>query len=127
MLTQRGETKDKVIMMTIKIKIIQNFCFSVSNSGAYDDLLLELYLNPNKLDDTDDTKTLFKNLLKQFFVNADMAKAYPNLFKLLWFSNIPCFKNNVTSSYLLKKCLWQGEEHDCTDLFKQIPTDSGNP
>lgn len=79
------------------------------------------------MDGTENTKTLFKNLLKQFFENADMAKAYPNLFKLLWFSNIPCFKKNVTSSYLLKKCLWQGKEHDCKDLFRQIPTDSGNP
>ena len=99
---------------------------SVTTAGAYDNLLLELYLNPNKQTGSDSTKNLFKNLTKQFFENADMAKAYPNLFKLLWFSNIPCFKNNVTSSYLLKKCLWQGKEHDCTDLFKQIPTDSGN-
>ena len=87
---------------------------------------MEIYLNPNKKDGAESTKALFRNLTKQFFENADMAKAYPNLFKLLWFSNIPCFKNNVTSSYLLKKCLWQGVQHDCTDLFKQIPTDSGS-
>ena len=110
--------------MSVTLSFHNIFCSSATRS--YDDLLLEIYLNPDKKDGAESTKALFKNLTKQFFENADLAKAYPNLFKLLWFSNIPCFKNNVTSSYLLKKCLWQGVRHDCTDLFKQIPTDSGN-
>ena len=95
------------------------------SQSSYDDLVLDIFLNPAKLAAKDQLRMLLSNLTRQFFEAADMAAAYPNLFKLLWYSNIPCFKNNVTEAYLLKKCVWQGVEHSCSDLFKQVPTDSG--
>ena len=96
-----------------------------NETSYYDNILLDVFLNPEKIDKTEEIKTLFSSLTKSFFESADMATAYPNLFKLLWYSNIPCFKNNVTEAYLLKKCVWQGVEYSCSDLFKQVPTDSG--
>ena len=98
---------------------------AAGRSQSYDDLVLDIFLNPAKLAAKDQLRMLLSNLTRQFFEAADMAAAYPNLFKLLWYSNIPCFKNNVTEAYLLKKCVWQGVEHSCSDLFKQVPTDSG--
>ena len=92
---------------------------SAETTSPYKNLLLENFLNPNFSHSTDDLKKSFSNLTKQFFVNADLATAYPNLFKLLWFSNIPCFKNSITDAFLLKKCFWNGEEKDCSVLFKQ--------
>ena len=86
---------------------------------------MEKFLNPELSSNTDGLKESFSNLTKQFFDNADLSNAYPNLFKLLWFSNIPCFENIITDAYLLKKCFWNGEEHNCSGLFKQVPTDSG--
>ena len=96
-----------------------------NETSYYDNILLDVFLNPDKIDKTEEIKTLFSSLTKSFFESADMATAYPNLFKLLWYSNIPCFKNNVTNAYLLKKCIWQGVEYNCSDLFQQVPTDSG--
>ena len=96
-----------------------------NETSYYDNILLDVFLNPEKIDKTEEIKTLFSSLTKSFFESADMATAYPNLFKLLWYSNIPCFKNNITDAYLLKKCIWQGKEYKCSELFKQVPTDSG--
>ena len=96
-----------------------------NETSYYDNILLDVFLNPEKIDKTEEIKTLFSSLTKSFFESADMATAYPNLFKLLWYSNIPCFKNNITDAYLLKKCIWQGVEYNCSDLFQQVPTDSG--
>ena len=95
------------------------------NIDQYADIILDMFLNPEKLSQTEQLRDHFSNLTRHFFDNAKMATAYPNLFKLLWFSNIPCFKNNVTDAYLLKKCIWQGKEYKCSELFKQVPTDSG--
>ena len=91
----------------------------------YDTILLEAFLNPQKIAETEETKKAFVKMTQQFYNNSDMAASYPNLFKLLWYSNIPCFQNDVTESYLIKKCFWQGEELACSELFQQVPTDSG--
>ena len=98
---------------------------STSNTKKYDKILLDAFLNPKKIAATEETKKAFVKMTKQFFNNSDMAASYPNLFKLLWYSNIPCFQNDVTESYLIKKCFWQGEELACSELFQQVPTDSG--
>ena len=98
---------------------------STSNTKKYDKILLDAFLNPKKITATEETKKAFVTMTKQFFNNSDMAASYPNLFKLLWYSNIPCFENNITDSYLLKKCFWQREEIACSELFQQVPTDSG--
>ena len=98
---------------------------AIEQTSYYDKILLDMFLNPEKIDKTEEIKILFSSLIKTYFASADMATAYPNLFKLLWYSNIPCFKNNVTNAYLLKKCIWQGVEYNCSDLFQQVPTDSG--
>ena len=94
-------------------------------TDQYAGIILDMFLNPEKISKTEELRVHFSNLTKQFFDSAEMAIAYPNLFKLLWYSNIPCFKNSITDAFLLKKCIWQGVEYNCTDLFKQVPTDSG--
>ena len=98
---------------------------AIQETNYYDKILLDIFLNPEKIDKTEEIKILFSSLIKSYFASADLSTAYPNLFKLLWYSNIPCFKNNVTNAYLLKKCIWQGVEYNCSDLFQQVPTDSG--
>ena len=97
----------------------------LQRSSQYKNLLLENFLNPELNNSTDYLKESFSNLTKRFFENAELTTAYPNLFKLLWFSNIPCFKNKITDAFLLKKCFWNGKELDCSDIFKQVPSDSG--
>ena len=110
---------NKVIKFSIVLALTTNTELAEETTSPYTSLLLENFLNPNLSHSTDELKESFSNLTKHFFENADLATAYPNLFKLLWFSNIPCFKNNITDAFLLKKCFWNGKEQDCSDLFKQ--------
>ena len=53
--------------------------------------------------------------------------AYPNLFRLLWKSSLPCSYDPLSedSSYMLKKCTWQGNLVNCSDIFTPVITDSG--
>ena len=110
-----------IILTVVKncLALTTNIELVAETTSPYTNLLLENFLNPNLSHGTDELKESFSNLTKHFFENADLATAYPNLFKLLWFSNIPCFKNNITDAFLLKKCFWNGKEQDCSDLFKQ--------
>ena len=60
---------------------------------------------------------------------ADLARAYPNLFRLLWQSTLPCYppptSPNTDSVHMLRQCLWQGEEGNCSEIFTPVITDSG--
>ena len=87
--------------------------------------MIDAFLNPAKTEITENMKKKSSEEIKKFFKEANMATAFPNLFKLLWNSYIPCFKNNISNSYLLKKCKWQGLVFNCSELFEQVPTDSG--
>ena len=101
---------------------------SSEDTVATERIILDFFLDPEKLNTTAGWQDYYRKLIKNYFESADIINAFPNLFKLLWHSNIPCFKNdkyNLTAAYLLKKCLWQGKEYDCSDLFQQVPTDSG--
>ena len=92
---------------------------------------IDLFLNPFM----ENARETYKNesiaKFKNFFEKADMKKIYPNLFRMLWFTLLPCEDIlNVTSSYygensLLKECILNGEKLDCSSLFKTVPTDSG--
>ena len=109
------------------ILIINLNNFSANNTGLYEDKILDMFLNPTKAETTQTRQNLHSGYIINYFETANMSTAYPNLFKLLWHSNIPCFgsNSNYTNAYLLKKCIWQGEEYNCSDLFQQVPTDSG--
>ena len=87
--------------------------------------MIDAFLNPAKTEITENLKKESAEKIKKFFMEANTAAAFPNLFKLLWNSYIPCFKNDISKSYLLKKCKWQGLNRNCSELFQQVPTDSG--
>ena len=54
-------------------------------------------------------------------------QVYPNLFRLLWKSTLPCFPSNTSpmSAYMLKQCWWQGKRVNCSEIFTPVITDSG--
>ena len=52
----------------------------------------------------------------------ELAKAYPNLFRLLWQSTLPCYPptsefESSDSVHLLRKCSWQGKE---VNFFEKV-------
>ena len=60
---------------------------------------------------------------------ADQARAYPNLFRLLWQSTLPCYppptSPNTDSVHMLRQCSWKGKEVNCSEIFTPVITDSG--
>ena len=57
----------------------------------------------------------------------ELAVAYPNLFRLLWKSALPCHLDPLSpdSPYMLKKCTWQGKQVNCSEIFTPVITDTG--
>jgi hypothetical protein len=61
----------------------------------------------------------------------DMSAWYEGLFKILWYTQLPCFDvKGVTSRFagqrsLLKQCKWKGATIPCSAIFTTFPTDRG--
>ena len=61
----------------------------------------------------------------------DSIKSFPSLFELLWYSRNPCFdvvrltSDRIHEKSIIKKCLWKGEQIDCSLVFTMTPTDAG--
>ena len=56
-----------------------------------------------------------------------LSRIYPNLFRLLWHTMLPCFpkRNNPNEAHMLHQCKWQGKLVNCSDIFTPVVTDSG--
>ena len=54
-----------------------------------------------------------------------MTELYPNLFKILWESTLPCFEEDDLNNHMLAGCELGGEKISCSSVFTRIPTDSG--
>ena len=56
-------------------------------------------------------------------------KAFPNIFRLLWKSTLPCYpfpSSEIShSTHMLRQCQWEGREVNCSDIFKPVITDTG--
>ena len=54
-----------------------------------------------------------------------MQSLYPDLFRILWESTLPCFGTPENEEHMLLSCQLAGSEVNCSDLFTKVPTDSG--
>ena len=54
-----------------------------------------------------------------------MQTLYPELFRLLWESTLPCFKEENKEEHMVLSCELAGVEVNCSDLFIRVPTDTG--
>ena len=53
-------------------------------------LLFSLFLNPAKKEHMQKIVDEKMGIAKGFFINVDMHTLYPELFRILWFSTLPC-------------------------------------
>ena len=89
-------------------------------------LLIDIFLNPAKKENVGKIEEIMKNQTKSVFPASSLSTHYPNLFRLMQHSVLPCLSNpGVSAGFLLKKCSWNGEEVSCSKLFRTVPTDSG--
>ncbi|XP_023344136.1 mucin-5AC [Eurytemora carolleeae] len=76
--------------------------------------------NVESLRETEETDLI------EYFNSQAVAETFAEMFKILWFSSLPCFRTeNITQGYLLKSCTYQGIEGDCRKMFRKVATDSG--
>ena len=86
---------------------------------------IDIFLNPAKEQNKERIIEEKKNLAKEFFNNSNMQTLYPELFRLLWESTLPCFKEENEEEHMMLSCELAGVEVNCSNLFTRVPTDSG--
>ena len=65
------------------------------------------------------------------FKRLNSTAAFETLFRMLWYSTLPCFDvYGVTSEEpfekgIIKACYWKGRPVSCAAIFSPIPTDRG--
>lgn len=82
---------------------------------------IDFLLNPQKKLKRNDYEELVMKRLLSFFQDRNSSMLYPNLFRLLWYTKIPCFDLfNISGdhAHVLKGCQWSGEQVPCEDLFQ---------
>jgi len=92
---------------------------------------LKLQMDPAYVN-TKETLTLPKRkIMKELFQRLDKTKAFETLFRIMWYSNLPCSDIfGITSetpfeTSLIKACYWKGKPINCAAIFSPIPTDRG--
>ena len=90
-------------------------------------LPIDVFLNddPEVVAKKDHLITKATSLSMNYFATVNMSRLYPELFKLLWYSSLPCFAATSTSRSLIKSCQVYGVPFSCKRLFKKVLTDSG--
>jgi len=97
-----------------------------SNSEIMDNNTLDLILNPQRRKENSMYVSLLKSLNKDLFKRLNQTAAYKTLFKMLWYSTLPCFDvNGLTSTRdgengMLKSCQWKGKDINCAAIFTQV-------
>ena len=87
---------------------------------------VDVFLNPEKRTYKENIIQQKKKAAKKYFDASDMRSLYPELFRILWFSTLPCFGGEMREKeQMLLSCELSGSKVNCSDLFKRVPTDSG--
>ena len=86
---------------------------------------VDIFLNPSKEQEKEKIVREKKDIAKNFFGNVNMQTLYPELFRILWDSTLPCFKEERKEEHMMLSCEVAGVEVNCSDLFIRVPTDTG--
>ena len=87
---------------------------------------VDVFLNPEKEKYKEAIIQRKKEIAKNYFEASDMRSLYPELFRILWFSTLPCFGGeNKDEEHMLLSCELAGLKVNCSHLFTRVPTDSG--
>ena len=87
---------------------------------------IDIFLNPAKKTHREDVVNKKQEIAKNFFKKADMRSLYPELFRILWESTLPCFRSVTREEeHMLVSCQLAGVEVNCSDLFSRVSTDTG--
>ena len=83
---------------------------------------VDIFLNPDKQEYKEQIIRKKKETAENYFKSSDMRLLFPELFRVLWFSTLPCDQGE---NQMLLSCEVAGSLVNCSDLFTKVPTDSG--
>jgi hypothetical protein len=86
---------------------------------------VDIFLNPAKAQHKREIVKEKQSVAKNYFKTSDMSTLYPELFRILWQSTLPCFHEEGLGEHMLTSCQLAGVPVSCSDIFTRIPTDSG--
>ena len=81
---------------------------------------IDVFLNPDRVQEKETVIQRKVEIAKNYFTEVDMKILYPKLFRILWESTLPCFKEE----HMLLSCVVAGVDVDCSDYFTRVPTDT---
>ena len=86
---------------------------------------IDIFLNPAKEQAKEKLIKEKKEIAKNYFKESDMKTFYPELFRILWESTLPCFEEENKEEHMLLSCELAKVEVNCSDIFTRVPTDIG--
>ena len=87
---------------------------------------IDIYINPDRRQEIEQMEEVVTEPIRTYFKKLNMTAVYPDLFQLLWYSQLPCFPvQNISEGGLLARCEVAGQEVDCRDIFQTVATDEG--
>ena len=86
---------------------------------------VDVFLNPAKKGLKEEVVKEKKEIAENYFNSVNMQSLYPELFRILWESTLPCFGTPEKGEHMLSSCQLAGSEVNCSDLFTKVPTDIG--
>ena len=84
---------------------------------------VDIFLNPAKEQERERIVKKKKDTAKNFFAKARMAFLYPELFRILWESTLPCVEEEKDP--MIVSCELARAKINCSKLFTRVPTDIG--
>ena len=86
---------------------------------------IDIFLNPDRVEEKKAIIEKQKMVAKHYFNDSDMGSLYQELFRILWHSTLPCFKEENDDEHMMLSCELAGREVNCSDIFNRVPTDIG--
>ena len=86
---------------------------------------IDIFLNPERAPEIDIITSKMSSAAKSYFESVDMTRLYPELFRLLWQSTLPCFPSQDVEDSMLRSCRLGDLEVPCEKIFTRVATDSG--
>ena len=88
---------------------------------------IDFLVNPKRAEERDTVATFMRKQTESLFDPTLLEKAFPALFRLLQYTQLPCIAGDpsISPGHLLQTCYWMGRPINCSSLFTPTITDQG--
>ena len=120
----------KEVPEEMKIVLTEKDCTSLPSKvdEAQKKPLVDIFLNPSEDSKKrkDSTVKTQQKKAKEYFSAVSMSELIPKLFRLLWYSSLPCSPlPRLSNNSLIKSCKLFGDDVNCSQIFQKVTTDMG--